>query len=148
MPPDFAKGPMGANLLPVESHGLWPHLSVDLCNAQLPFPRITYPAKLTDGYYRVRKAWSDKKSQLGAYRVLAYAKAKADNNPGYYVFDPTGKAIYPSEKYRLHTVVKGDSLWNIAKKYLGNGSRYPEIKELNGLTSNIIYSGWKLKIPN
>ena len=107
-----------------------------------------YPAKLTDGYYRVRKAWSDKKSQLGAYRVLAYAKAKADNNPGYYVFDPTGKAIYPSEKYRIHTVVKGDSLWNIAKKYLGNGSRYPEIKELNGLTSNTIYSGWKLKIPN
>ena len=107
-----------------------------------------YPTKLTDGYYRVRKAWSDKKSQLGAYRVLAYAKAKADNNPGYYVFDPTGKAIYPSEKYRIHTVVKGDSLWNIAKKYLGNGSRYPEIKELNGLTSNTIYSGWKLKIPN
>ena len=107
-----------------------------------------YPTKLTDGYYRVRKAWSDKKSQLGAYRVLAYAKAKADNNPGYYVFDPTGKAIYPSEKYRIHTVVKGDSLWNIAKKYLGNGSRYPEIKELNGLTANTIYSGWKLKIPN
>ena len=107
-----------------------------------------YPTKLTDGYYRVRKAWSDKKSQLGAYRVLAYAKAKADNNPGYYVYDPDGKAIYPSEEYRIHTVVKGDSLWNIAKKYLGNGSRYPEIKELNGLTSNIIYSGWKLKIPN
>ena len=107
-----------------------------------------YLAKLTDGYYRVRKAWSDKKSQLGAYRVLAYAKAKADNNPGYYVYDPDGKAIYPSEEYRIHTVVKGDSLWNITKKYLGNGSRYPEIKELNGLTSNTIYSGWKLKIPN
>ena len=107
-----------------------------------------YLAKLTDGYYRVRKAWSDKKSQLGAYRVLVYAKAKADNNPGYYVYDPDGKAIYPSEEYRIHTVVKGDSLWNIAKKYLGNGSRYPEIKKLNGLTSNTIYSGWKLKIPN
>jgi len=31
---------------------------------------------------------------------------------------------------------------------LGNGSRYPEIKALNNLTSNVIYSGWKLKIPN
>ena len=121
-----------------------------LLSAEDKKPEVSdeYPTKLTDGYYRVRKAWSDKKSQLGAYRVLAYAKAKADNNPGYYVYDPDGKAIYPSEEYRIHTVVKGDSLWNIAKKYLGNGSRYPEIKELNGLTSNTIYSGWKLKIPN
>lgn len=51
-------------------------------------------------------------------------------------------------EYRIHTVVKGDTLWKIAKKYLGNGNRYPEIKELNNLTSNVIYSGWKLKIPN
>ena len=47
-----------------------------------------------------------------------------------------------------HTVVKGDTLWDIAALYLGKGSRYPEIKTLNGLTSNVIYSGWKLKIPN
>ncbi len=51
-------------------------------------------------------------------------------------------------EYCIHTVVKGDSLWTIAKKYLGNGSRYTEIKTLNGLKSNVIYSGWKLKIPN
>lgn len=111
-------------------------------------PSEEYPAKLTEGYYRVRKSWADKKSQLGAYRNLANAKAKADKNPGFYVFAPDGNAIYPTEEYRIHTVVRGDSLWAIAKKYLGNGSRYPEIKKLNGLTSNTIYSGWKLKIPN
>lgn len=54
----------------------------------------------------------------------------------------------PQDNYRIHTVVKGDTLWDIAVKYLGKGSRYPEIKELNGLTSNVIYSGQKLKIPN
>lgn len=107
-----------------------------------------YPAKLTEGYYRVRKSWSDKKSQLGAYRILANAKAKADKNLGYFVFAPDGTVIYPTEVYRIHTVVRGDSLWAIAKKYLGSGSRYPEIKALNGLKSNTIYSGWKLKIPN
>lgn len=50
--------------------------------------------------------------------------------------------------YDIYTVVKGDSLWKIAKEQLGNGERYTEIKTLNGLTSNIIYAGQKLKIPN
>ena len=110
-----------------------------------------YPEKLTTGYYRVRKTWKDSKSQVGAYRVLQYAKAAADKNPGTYVFTNDGVAIYPektAETYRIHTVVKGDTLWDIAKKYLGNGARYGEIKKLNGLTSNVIYSGTKLKIPN
>lgn len=42
----------------------------------------------------------------------------------------------------------GDTLWAIAKKYLGNGSRYKEIVSLNGLKSHVIYSGQKLNIPN
>ncbi len=112
-----------------------------------------HPAKLTTGYYRVRKSWKDSKSQIGAYRVLANAKAAADKNPGTFVFTNDGVAIYPAEEkkeetYRIHTVVKGDTLWDIAAKYLGNGARYPEIKTLNELKSNTIYSGWKLKIPN
>ena len=101
----------------------------------------------------MRKAWKDSKSQVGAYRVLANAKAAADKTPGTYVFTNDGVAIYPVDEspepeYRIHTVVKGDTLWDIAVKYLGKGSRYTEIKTLNGLTSNVIYSGWKLKIPN
>ena len=116
-------------------------------------PTTEYPEKLTTGYYRVRKDWKDSKSQIGAYRVLANAKAAADKNPGTFVFSNDGVAIYPTEEkkeetYRIHTVVKGDTLWDIAAKYLGNGARYPEIKTLNELKSNTIYSGWKLKIPN
>lgn len=119
--------------------------------AQEETPAVTYPEKLTSGYYRVRKTWKDSKSQVGAYRVLENAKAAADKNPGTYVFTNDGVAIYPekaAEIYRIHTVVKGDTLWDIAKAYLGDGSRYPEIKTLNNLKSNVIYSGWKLKIPN
>ena len=97
--------------------------------------------------YRVRKTWSDAKSQKGAYKILANAKKCADANPGYSVFDSKGTLVYP-ENYRIHTVVHGDTLWKIAAQYLGDGSRYKEIVNLNGLSSNVIYSGQKLKIPN
>lgn len=48
----------------------------------------------TDTLYRVRKTWADSKSQLGAYKVLANAKKKVDENPGYSVFDENGKVVY------------------------------------------------------
>ena len=53
-----------------------------------------YPEKLTEGYYRVRKAWSDSKSQKGAYKILSNAKKCADANPGYSVCDNNGVNIY------------------------------------------------------
>lgn len=46
-------------------------------------------------YYRVRKSWEDVDSQLGAYTVLANAKAMADKHPGYEVYDWNGKQLYP-----------------------------------------------------
>lgn len=49
---------------------------------------------------------------------------------------------------RTYTVRKGDSLWAIAAKQLGDGTRYKEIKTLNGLTSDTIYAGQVLKLPN
>lgn len=49
---------------------------------------------------------------------------------------------------RTYTVKAGDSLWAIAAKQLGNGSRYKEIKSLNGLTSDVINAGQVLKLPN
>lgn len=49
--------------------------------------------------------------------------------------------------YTIYTVVKNDTLWDIAEEWLGTGTRYPEIKELSGLKSNTIFVGQKLKIP-
>ena len=44
-------------------------------------------AEPTQVWYRVRKTWADAKSQKGAFHVLSNAKACADENPGYSVFD-------------------------------------------------------------
>lgn len=49
--------------------------------------------------------------------------------------------------YKIHVVKHGDTLWEIAEKYLGKGNRFTEIKTLNGMKSNVIYTGQKLKIP-
>lgn len=49
-----------------------------------------------------------------------------------------------------YTVQSGDCLWNIAKKVLGNGSRYPEIYNLNRDkigNPNIIHEGQVLTMP-
>lgn len=216
-----------------------------------------YPAKLNTGYYRVRTDWNDDASQLGAYKLLANAKAKCDENPGSHVFAEDGTVIYPADEpttreetaeekpvmdlpeedkpsddapgdgeedfpsaepqpdavafgklktlmnirkepsleaevvtvYPMNTIVEvlevcdnwlkikcpeaedgiayvlneddayvfvgravyevvaGDNLWRIAERKLGSGTRYTDIRELNGLTSNAIRIGMKLLLP-
>jgi len=53
-----------------------------------------------------------------------------------------------------YTVVSGDCLWNIAKRFLGDGSRYWDIVEANKAkypslvnNPNLIYPGWEFVIP-
>lgn len=53
---------------------------------------------------------------------------------------------------KTYKVVKGDCLWNIAKKYYGNGSKYTKIVEANQnifskRSPNLIYAGDVLTIP-
>lgn len=57
--------------------------------------------------YRVRKSWTDAASQIGAWNTLEYAKAAADKNPGYAVYDAAGNAVYPQPQtgYLVHVKV-------------------------------------------
>lgn len=49
---------------------------------------------------------------------------------------------------KSYTVVKGDTLWAISKKYLGTGTRYPELAKLNNISNpNRIYPGQVVKLP-
>lgn len=47
-----------------------------------------------------------------------------------------------------YTVKKGDTLWSIAKKTLGDGNRYKELMKANNLQDTIIYPDMVLKIPS
>lgn len=57
----------------------------------------------------------------------------------------------PTPSVRVHTVVPGDTLWDLAEAYLGDGERYPEIYNLNretiGDDEDLILPGQVLQIP-
>ena len=51
----------------------------------------------TQEMYRVRKSWTDAKSQIGAYTVLQNAKNACNKaGTGYYVFNSKGEVVYPT----------------------------------------------------
>lgn len=57
-----------------------------------------------------------------------------------------------TSKASVYTVVKGDSLWKIARKYTKNGAKWKELYNLNksklkSKKPNLIYPGEKLTIP-
>lgn len=61
------------------------------------------------------------------------------------------KKTATESKTRTYTVRSGDCLWRIAQKFLGSGSRYTEIYNLNRdkiSNPNLIYPGQVLRIPN
>ena len=64
----------------------------------------------------------------------------------------------PKKASRTYTVVRGDCLWNIARKYYGSGTQWKKIYDANqgicgkpytrgGITYVMIYPGQKLTIP-
>ena len=57
-------------------------------------------------------------------------------------------SLVEEQNYITYTVKKGDNLWNIAKKYLGKGTRFTKIAKLNNIKAPfIIKEGKKIKIP-
>jgi hypothetical protein len=48
-----------------------------------------------------------------------------------------------------HTVVKGDTLWEIAKKYLGDGTKYKQLAAINNISNpDLIYVGQVIKLSS
>lgn len=54
----------------------------------------------------------------------------------------------PPPAPRTYTVVSGDTLWAIAERYYGDGSKYPQIAEASGISNpDLIHPGQVLTIP-
>lgn len=59
------------------------------------------------------------------------------------------KKVYnPKLKYKQYVIQPGDTLWSIAEKYLGDGSRYQELVDYNQIENpDFIYAGDSIEIP-
>ena len=90
-------------------------------------------------------------------RILSLTKDSSTNNP----LVAQASSTYTNSNRSIektipqnYTVISGDSLWKIAKKVLGDGSRWYEIytynnnKSIIGGNPNLIYPGQVLSIPN
>ena len=65
--------------------------------------------------------------------------------------EPPPRETTNAPKAASYTVKSGDCLWNIAKKQLGDGSRWKEIYELNKdkiKNPNLIYPDQSLTLPS
>lgn len=74
-----------------------------------------------DIIYRVRKSADDAKSQIGAYRNLNSAKALADKNSGYSVYDTNGKLIYTPTKQTAKKKTVAELAKEVIQGKWGNG---------------------------
>jgi len=83
--------------------------------------------------------------------ILIHAEGEAKSKGEVKILSAS-RSLPPAAK--THTVVKGDTLYGIAKKYLHNGARYmdiyniPENKKLIGPDPNKIKPGQVLRLPS
>ena len=74
--------------------------------------------------------------------------AMEPSEPGAFAPDSEPAPATPdASEYEVYTVVKGDTLWRIAVNMLGSGARHTDIIALNGLASDAIQAGQKLRVP-
>ena len=103
-------------------------------------------ASSTEQVYMVKAG--DTLSKIAAKYGTTYQKLASYNGIANQNKINVGQKIrIPGSGVKTYTVKPGDSLWAIAAAQLGDGSRYNEIKVMNGLTNNTIHAGQTLKLP-
>ncbi len=97
--------------------------------------------------YRVRKSWSDVGSQKGAFSVLENAKACANQNAGYSVFNAAGAVVYTPA---ATTAPAQKSIAEIAQEVIngkwGNGDARKKALEAAGYSYSEVQAAVNAKL--
>jgi nucleoid-associated protein YgaU len=95
----------------------------------------------------VVKIWGEAATQEEKEKVILVL----GNTEGIATVDDNITVLEPKIEAQFYTVVKGDSLSKIAKKYYSDAMKYPVIFEANKpmlKAPDLIYPGQVLRIPN
>ncbi|HEX7588708.1 MAG TPA: LysM peptidoglycan-binding domain-containing protein [Anaerolineae bacterium] len=86
---------------------------------------------------------------LAAIQLAPFASASPANQAAATPQPPAATATPDSAGEQTYTVQSGDTLWSIAVKFYGNGSKYPLILRANNMADNATLSvGVTLAIPS
>lgn len=89
--------------------------------------------------------------KLKEYRETKIRQIKVNVSTKKAKISSTSSRTDPTPSAKTYTVVRGDCLWNIAKKFYGSGAKYTIIYNANrgviGGNPNLIYPGQVLTIP-
>jgi len=123
----------------------------DIRPASLPQPAYVYH-RVRSGEtlstiarrYRTSVARIKRANNLNSsHFIRAGKRLKIPGKGTTYASQPEQPQSSPSRIPAFHVVRRGDSLWNIARKY---GTTTQDIQKLNGLTGTHLYQGQKLKL--
>lgn len=93
--------------------------------------------------YRTSVASIKRANNLRGSLIRAGKRLKIPGKSYTYSQQPVQAKVAPGQVPAYHLVRRGDSLWNIARKY---GTTVKEIQRLNGLAGTRLYKGQKLKL--
>ena len=160
----FHKGKRGAGVITFSGifPPTWSTLYCQCTKAQFKAPKtwISYIKSLMNKAEPAHFAVTEEGGDVGAahytlemkeYRkvsVTKYTKPAKPNKPP--KKDPPKKRPSNKKKPKTYKVKSGDCLWNIAKKFYGNGALYTKIYNANKSkikNPNLIYPGQVLTIP-
>lgn len=91
---------------------------------------------------------AEKKYKLSYARIAGYGRPNYSSVAGTGGSTVSNVTAVNNDSYQCYyKVIKGDTLWELSKRFLGRGNRYPEIMTLNNKKSSGIKVGEMLKIP-
>ncbi|GAE36190.1 C40 family peptidase [Halalkalibacter akibai] len=156
----YVNGEVVDGINPIKVNGLYHlpfvHLSKTLGYNHIKFEQATSTFEVTDGSTKIRTTMGGTKARRGdeyiniepprwinetAYVSLTAAGSLFNANIH---FKPENGSIQVQKPAQFYIVETGDTLWTIAEAH---HTTVQALKEVNQLTTNVIYDNQKLKLP-
>lgn len=131
------------DFLPLDGEA-WPEPEASEAPAPDGLVGTTYLVERGDSYWRIAdKLWGDGRHYE---RIRSANPGKERLHPGMFLEIPEAPEPEAQPSGDVHVVVKGDTWWGLAKRYLGDGRRHAELKAANAHIK-VIKPGDQVTIP-